>query len=124
MYNNTGYPHALLLAPDPPKTFDTVGIQLAQFARPSFALLDAVNCVRDECALAADNNEAQQACQCASWILACQVAGDDAAPQTKLFCGQLSAGNTACSAVSAELVSALATTSSGTVLNACFGDRK
>jgi len=119
VYDNAAYPPALLPVRAGGLALDVAFSQLEQFALPSPTLFAAVSCVRDECVTLSETLEGQQACQCGSWVLACQLGSDTAPPQTQAFCASLAAGGTACSGLDGELVTAMTATAAPRVLQAC-----
>jgi len=119
VYDNAAYPPALLPVRAERLAPDVAFSQLEQLAFPSPTLFAAVSCVRDECVALSETLEGQQACQCGSWALACQLGSDTASPQTEAFCASLAAGGTACSGLDGNLVSAMTATAAPGVLQAC-----
>ena len=123
VFDNAAFPQALI-APDAAfaqdAVQDSVGYELAQLASPSSTLFDAVQCVRNECVAATDVLDAQQACQCGAWALACDLGLQSTSAQASEFCIALAQGQTMCSALEPNLVQAEGTVTGQTVIAACL----
>ena len=111
------YPQPLLLEQDNPYNLTP---ELQRLAVPSAELAKSVGCVASACTDSTQTLEGQQACQCASLNLACQLGGDELDPASQTFCAALASGGTMCESLNPNLIGGFAVTAAPHILNTCF----
>jgi hypothetical protein len=99
---------------------DPLTVQLQRLARPSPRVEGAVQCATRACVDATQTLEGQQACQCASLRLACQLGGDSLDPTAMTFCASLATDSTLCNSLNPTLIGGFAVTAAPQIVGACF----